>query len=50
LQAWRRYGEAYDAHNTDVNQRDEDGSGPLQLGCHGPSLDNDSDTIDDDLK
>jgi len=41
---------AYDAHNTNVNQRDEDGSGPFQLGRHSPSLDNDGNTVDDDLK
>ena len=40
----------YDAHNTDIDQRDEDGSDPFQLGRHSSSLDNDGDTVDDDLK
>lgn len=41
---------AYNAHDTDVDYRDEDGSGPLQLLCHYPSLDNDSNAVDDDLE
>lgn len=50
LEEMRRLRKAYDAHNADVDQRDEDGSSPLQFGRHGPALYNDGDTIDDDLK
>jgi hypothetical protein len=52
VRAWKRLShcsEAYDAHNQNVDQRDTDGSSPLQLSCHGPSLDDDSDTVDDNL-
>lgn len=41
---------AYNAHNENVDQGDEDGSGPLQLLCHCPSLNNDGNAVDDDLE
>jgi hypothetical protein len=46
----RRYEEAYNAHDADVDQRDEDSSDPFQFGSHGSSLDDDRDTVDDDLE
>jgi hypothetical protein len=42
--------EAYDAHDHNINQRDADSSNPFQFSCHGPSLDDDSNTVDDDLQ
>jgi hypothetical protein len=46
----RRYEEAYNAHDADVDERDEDSSDPFQFGSHGSSLDDDRDTVDDDLE
>lgn len=41
---------AYNAHDGDVDYRDEDGSSPFQLRSHGSSLNDDGDAVDDDLE
>lgn len=41
---------AYNAHDNNVDHRDENCSRPLQLRSHGSSLDNDGNAIDNDLE
>lgn len=44
------YQVTYNAHDSDVDHRDKDCSGPLQLRSHDSSLDNDGNAVDDDLE
>lgn len=46
----KKYQVTYNAHDSDVDYRDEDGSGPLQLRSHDSSLDDDGNAVNNDLE